>query len=161
MYAKIFKATTVISAVAVLAMGTLIKPWEGVRYTPYRDIGGILTVCYGHTGNDINPSKTYTYTECERLLFKDTLAHEREMDKYIRVPLPTETKAAFLSFTYNVGVSNFKNSTLLRKANSGDLTGACNELSRWVYVKRVRIKGLENRRISERSLCLRGLQGVI
>ncbi len=42
-----------IAAVAlagVLALAApLIQKWEGVRYEPYRDSVGVLTVCYGHT----------------------------------------------------------------------------------------------------------------
>lgn len=33
-----------------IALATVLIQWhEGVRYTPYRDSGGVLSVCYGHT----------------------------------------------------------------------------------------------------------------
>ncbi|WP_440136608.1 glycoside hydrolase family protein, partial [Escherichia coli] len=32
---------------------------EGVRHNPYKDIVGVWTVCYGHTGKDIIPGKTW------------------------------------------------------------------------------------------------------
>lgn len=41
---------------------------EGVRHNPYKDIVGVWTVCYGHTGKDIIPGKTYTEAECKALL---------------------------------------------------------------------------------------------
>ncbi len=71
--------------------------------------------------------------------------------------LKPETRAALGSFTYNVGVGAFNSSTLLRKAKSGDLIGACNELTRWVYAGGRKLKGLVIRREAERELCLSGL----
>lgn len=44
---------------------------EGVRYQPYRDVVGVWTVCWGHTGKDIILGKTYTKAECRALLDKD------------------------------------------------------------------------------------------
>lgn len=150
-----------LSAAALIAMPVIMK-WEGVRYKPYYDVGGILTVCYGHTGSDIIKDKVYTKDECKSLLVKDIKDHEAGMKKYLTVNLPPETEAAFLSFTFNTGVGNFSKSTLLRKANAGDLAGACAQLSRWVFVKRTIVQGLVNRRVSERGLCEMGLktQGV-
>ncbi|WP_423810222.1 glycoside hydrolase family protein, partial [Proteus mirabilis] len=52
------KVTAVASAGAVSIALTVIGYFEGVRYEPYRDVAGILTVCYGHTGNDIIQGKT-------------------------------------------------------------------------------------------------------
>ncbi|MEM8438083.1 lysozyme, partial [Morganella morganii] len=37
---------------AISAALVLIPAYEGVEYRPYRDVAGVLTVCYGHTGND-------------------------------------------------------------------------------------------------------------
>jgi lysozyme len=45
-------------AMAIAAV--LIPSLEGGEYKPYRDVVGVLTVCYGHTGADIIPTKTYT-----------------------------------------------------------------------------------------------------
>jgi hypothetical protein len=38
-----------------------------------------------------------------------------------------------VSFAFNVGDDAFCRSTLVRKANAGDIDGACAELSRWTY----------------------------
>ncbi|EPG7577673.1 glycoside hydrolase family protein [Providencia rettgeri] len=50
---------------------TVIAHFEGVRYEPYKDVGGVLTVCYGHTGIDIVPNKVYSKEECNELLELD------------------------------------------------------------------------------------------
>jgi lysozyme len=151
------KAFLGMSAAAALAMGILIKPWEGRIYIAEPDIGGVLTVCDGITGPDVIPGKVYTDPECDHLLAKHVVIHERDMNRSLKRDLPLPTKSAFLSFHYNVGPEAFRRSTLLKLANLGDVRGACGELSRWVFVKGVFVRGLQNRRFSERSLCLKGL----
>jgi len=145
------------ASAATIAAMMFIMPWEGRVYKPYKDIGGVWTVCDGHTGPDIVLDKTYTDPECDNLTARDVRRAELQVDNVIKVKLPLKTKVAFISFTYNVGPQNLKNSTLARKANALDLEGACSELSRWTRVKGVIIKGLVNRRLSEKALCLEGL----
>lgn len=152
------------SAAGSLAFGVLIGPWEGRVYEPYFDVGGVLTVCDGITGADVQLGKRYTDAECDKLAAKEVNAHEARLNQCLTADLPLKTKAAFISFAFNVGTGAACKSTLVRKANAGDLQGACNQLSRWVFVKGKRFRGLENRRfrgdaqrVSERTLCLAGL----
>ena len=129
---------------------------EGVRYKPYHDVVGIWTVCYGHTGNDITPGKTYSPTECMSLLNNDLETTARQIDPYIKVTLPASTHGALYSFAYNVGSGNFKTSTLLYLINKGDTVGACNALRNWTYAGGKKFKGLVNRREIEREVCMWG-----
>lgn len=140
---------------AAIAM-VLIADFEGYSATPYRDVAGILTVCYGHTGPDIVPGKVYSKAECESLLRKDSATAIKVVDESVRYRLTNGQRAALYSFTYNVGTGAFKRSTLLKKLNAGDLTGACNELRRWTYAGGKQWKGLLTRREVERELCLGG-----
>ncbi|WP_149806563.1 glycoside hydrolase family protein, partial [Salmonella enterica] len=55
---------------------------EGVRYKPYKDVVGGLTVCYGHTRKNIMPGKTYTETECKTLLNKNLATVARPINPY-------------------------------------------------------------------------------
>jgi len=66
-------------------------------------------------------------------------------------------KAAFISFSYNVGVARFCASTLVAKANAGDIRAACAELTRWNKVKGREVAGLTRRRAAERALCESGV----
>ncbi len=154
---SVIKKGLVLSGAGALAMTALIQPWEGRRHIPYLDVGGVLTVCDGYTGDDIIPSKTYTDAECDALTAKDVLKSQEAVDEHLEIEVSDKTKSAFISFTYNVGISAFKHSTLLKLANEGNIRGACEQLSRWVFVKKEVIKGLVNRRRSERSMCLDGL----
>ncbi|HBT4315755.1 TPA: lysozyme [Klebsiella aerogenes] len=129
---------------------------EGVRYQPYRDVVGVWTVCYGHTGEDIMVGKTYTKAECNALLNKDLNAVARQIDPYIKKPIPDTMRGALYSFAYNVGTGNFKTSTLLLKINQGDSKGACEQLQRWTYAGGKQRKGLVTRREIEREVCLWG-----
>ena len=69
-----------------------------------------------------------------------------------------------MDFVFNLGGANFCRSTLVRRLNSGDHKGACDEILRWIYVdgKDCRITasncyGIVRRRNEEHNLCLQGL----
>ncbi len=138
-------------AIAIAAV--LIPSLEGVEYKPYRDVVGVLTVCYGHTGPDIIPDKTYTEAECKAMLDKDLQPFARSVERSVKVPASEYQRAALISFSYNVGVKAFESSTLLKKLNAGDSRGACDEMRRWNKAGGKVWKGLINRREVEREIC--------
>ncbi|AWS52266.1 lysozyme [Providencia rettgeri] len=147
------KLTVLIGAGASAIALTVIAHFEGVRYEPYEDVGGVLTVCYGHTGIDIVPNKTYTKEECNELLELDFELTKMQVDRLVKVPINDYTKAALYSFAFNVGTNAFARSTMLKKLNAGDQYGACEELKKWVYVKKKVWRGLVNRREAEAAIC--------
>lgn len=152
-------ATLGAGAVAIAsAMLTGGDGLEGSAANPYRDVVGVLTVCYGHTGSDIMLGKTYTEQECRFLLDKDLNNVAAQIDPYITQPIPDTTRAALYSFAYNVGPKSFKTSTLLRRLNMGDTAGACDQLRRWTYAGGKQWKGLMNRREIERDVCMWGVK---
>lgn len=131
---------------------------EGRRHEPYRDVAGVLTVCDGHTGKDIVPGKHYTDAECDALLNKDLALVAARIDPLIKASIPNSERAALYSFAYNVGTGAFARSTLLKKLDTGDLAGACNELKRWTYAGGKQWKGLVTRREIEHEVCTWGLK---
>lgn len=133
---------------------------EGVRYTPYLDVVGVPTVCWGHTGPDVKMGKRYSKQECENLLETDLQYVARQIDPFIRSDIPEAMRGALYSFTYNVGVSAFRGSTLLRMLNKGDSAGACDQLRRWTYAGGKQWKGLVTRREIEREVCMWGQKNV-
>jgi lysozyme len=139
--------------------------WEGRRLEAYRDSGGVPTICDGKT-KDVHMGMRATNEQCDAWLREDLLAHEARLlacaPEMLRVP--DKTYIAINDWAFNVGTGAACSSTLIRKVKAGDIRGACEQLSRWVFVKGVVVKGLSNRRvngspgrISERSLCLAGL----
>ncbi|HFI1950482.1 TPA: lysozyme [Yersinia enterocolitica] len=140
-------------AIAIVLLGGS-EGLEGREYTPYRDVVGVLTVCDGHTGKDIIPSKRYSDAECDALLHQDLLPVFAAIDRIVNVPISDFRKAALASFGYNVGITAMTNSTMVKKLNRGDTSGACDELRRWIKAGGKVWKGLINRREVERELCL-------
>ena len=126
-----------------------IKAEEGYREVPYTDAGGVLTVGYGHTGKDVRAGVNVSKEEAEALLRADLATAETVVNKYVTVVLNQHQFDALVSFVYNVGVSNFKTSTLLRTINANRTDEISNQFMRWVFVKGKRNKGLVNRRATE------------
>lgn len=134
----------------------VVANFEGVRKFFYRDAVGIPTVCYGHTEN-VQPGKRYSDEECLELLAQDLVQHGLELDRCIKVPIRDETRAALVSWAFNVGVTAACQSSLMKKLNAGDLRGACAELDRWVFAGGQKLPGLVRRRAAEREMCERGV----
>lgn len=141
-----------IGAGAAALVTAFVAQHEGLRLWAYRDPVGVLTACYGHTGPDVQPGQNYTPAQCRELLERDLARHAQAL-ACIQRPLTDGQKAAFVSFAYNVGPQAFCDSTLARKANAGDMPGACAELSKWVYAKGQKLPGLVKRRAAERAMC--------
>lgn len=149
------KAALTGSAGVVLIAAPFIAGWEELRNAAYYDPVQIPTICYGHT-ETAKIGQVKSDAECLNLLLGDMSEYVFAVASLVKVEMPDTRKAALVSFAYNVGVYNFKTSTLLKKLNNGDTIGACNELDRWVYAKGVRLRGLERRRAAEKELCLIG-----
>ena len=145
-----------IGAGAVALVLPVVMLYEGTVLRSYVDPVGIVTACTGHTGPELRMGQTFTKEQCETMLYGDLLKHADALN-CIKTPLADNQKAAFLSFAFNVGSSAFCKSTLARKANAGDLMGACAELSRWVMAGGRELSGLVKRRAAERQLCEKGL----
>lgn len=141
-----------LGAVLLLA-APLIAKWEGVRYQPYRDAVGVLTVCYGHTGPDIAPGKGYTKAECEALLEADMAEADAVVRKCIPVPMLRHVEAAMVSATFNLGPKVVCGSTVQRKALANDWPGACAALDLFNNAGGRVYRGLVLRRADERKLC--------
>ena len=145
-----------IGAGAVALVLPVVVLYEGTVLRSYVDPVGIVTACTGHTGPELHMGQRYTKEQCETMLYGDLLKHADVLD-CIKTPLADNQKATFLSFAFNVGNGAFCKSTLARKANAGDLMGACAELSRWVMAGGRELPGLVKRRAAERQLCEKGL----
>lgn len=141
----------------VLAGAGTVSYYEGVSNKAYLDPVGIWTICYGET-KGVDKGDYKTDEECLDSLAEELTEHHKKMVMYIKTPISEKEEAAYLSFTYNVGVGAFSKSTLLKKLNSGDRVGACNQLLRWDKAGGKKLRGLTLRRQSENKLCLEGVQ---
>lgn len=153
------------AALLAFAIG-YTSSWEGRRYVAYQDVGGVWTICDGII-KGVKKGDKASDAQCDAMLVEEILAHERRMLACAPelLTVPEMTYVAINDWGFNVGTGAACKSTLIRKVKAGNVRGACNELSKWVYVKGTVIKGLMNRRvtgtvgwISERALCLEGLK---
>jgi lysozyme len=152
------KAFGVLGMASIAVATPVIATWEGVETKPYKDIGGVWTVCYGETEN-IDIRREYTKSECDEMLAKRVPEYYSAAMEHVTYDIPITMRAAITSFTYNVGAEAFKRSTMLKKINKGDLWDACQELDRWAYVGRMWVRGLANRRAKEKELCVAEIKG--
>lgn len=140
--------------------------WEGGvtkdGSLPYTDIAGVVTVCYGYTGKDIQKRK-YSTEECKDLLKKELVVHGNGILKCVSRPLKQHEYDAFTLFAYNVGTAGACSSRAIRLFNQGKNVDACNALAFspygqpvWSYINNGKtfVQGLHNRRLWERSYCL-------
>lgn len=136
----------------------VIKTFEGLRTTAYQDSVGVWTIGYGHTSMAGPPSvyagMTITEAEAEQILRQDLDVFEQGVTEALTISTNSDQFSAMVSFSFNVGLGAYRDSTLLKKHNGGDFPGAADEFLRWVYAGGEVLPGLERRRQAERALYL-------
>ena len=90
--------------------------------------------------------------QAEDLLRNDLHATSIPVEGLVRVSVTDNQFAALVSFAFNVGVNNLRNSTLLRKVNAGDFAGAALEFGKWNKAGGRVLAGLTRRRAAEATL---------
>ena len=129
----------------------LIKQFEGLRLKAYHCPGGVWTIGYGHTSG-VKSGMVITKAQAEEFLLSDIAVFEKAVNDQ-NLDLTQNMFDALVSFTFNVGVGNFKRSTLLCKikVNKWD-NSIMDEFLRWVYSKGRVLPGLQRRRLAEMKL---------
>lgn len=89
---------------------------------------------------------------------KRSLSHiqkdELGIKSCVTAPLTQYEYDAFVSLTYNIGVSSFCKSTLVRVLNAGQYLAACEQILRWDKFKGKPLRGLTIRRQREYQQCM-------
>lgn len=133
-----------------------IKQHEKLRLKAYMPTkNDRWTIGYGHT-NTAKPGMVITESDAEDLLRADLGWVRDTLAKYVDVPLTQPQYDALASFVFNVGATNFRTSTLLKRLNAGRYVDAANQLPRWNKQKRKVLRGLTRRRAEEREIFLKG-----
>lgn len=130
----------------------LIKHFEGFRRTPYLCAGGKWTVGFGHVIRSFETFSKITEEQAENILKDDLIHAENAVNALITVPLTQNQFDALASLTFNIGRENFLTSTLLKKLNAGDVTGAAAEFKKWRKSAGKVLPGLVRRRAAETAL---------
>ena len=129
----------------------ILKYFEGCKLTAYQDSVGVWTIGYGHT-KGVYAGMTITQEEAEQMLLTELEEYEGYVEKYVTVPLTQNQFDALVVWVYNLGPTNFRNSTLLKELNSGNYTAAGKEITRWNKAGGKVLAGLVRRREAEAKL---------
>lgn len=138
-----------------------IKPFEGYAKrlpdgscTAYPDPatgGDPWTIGYGSTGKGIIKGTVWTHEQALEAL-EDHLRYFLKGLYMLSPSLRSESiyrVAALLSFVYNVGLGNYRISTLKKKVDRGDWEDAKEQIVRWNKANGKVMNGLTRRRQAE------------
>ena len=119
-----------------------IKKEEGVEYEAYMDGAGVPTIGVGHT-RKVHMGQEATDAEVDVWLQEDLVEAEQAVNNYVHVPLNQHQVDALVSLVFNIGGTQFRNSTLLRKLNAGDFEGAADQFPVWNKIRNPKSGKLE------------------
>lgn len=148
----------------------LVKKYEGLRLTSYKDSTGVLTIGWGHTGKDVHQKQTITIEEAEQMLNQDLLLFWNAIGAKSTRDLLEYEQAALTSFAFNVGfggknikdglffLKSGKPSTLWTHAMNND-EDTYEDFLDWVYAGGKKLNGLVKRRKSESQMYLGNIEG--
>ena len=134
----------------------LIKRFEGCKLEAYKCPRGVWTIGYGHTGN-IQKGDIISQENADYLLKNDLQKFECAINVNVlpKCDLTQNEFDALVSFVYNIGISNFTSSTLLRLLTAGKKAQAAEQFDKWIFADKKILPGLITRRKYEKELFLR------
>jgi lysozyme len=144
----------------------LLQQWEGFELNVYNDSAGLPTIGVGHllTKSELSSGKIaingvpvryangITQQQALDLLQQDLAPTTQAVTNGAKVQLSQNQFDALTSFAFNVGISAFTNSTLLKLLNQGQYAQVPAQLLRWTRAGGRVVQGLVNRRQNEIKL---------
>lgn len=128
----------------------LIMKHEGFSAKAYKCAGKKWTIGYGETAG-VKPGDVISEPEARRRVKFLYLSIREEVRDLAPHASRLEVEA-MTSFAYNVGLTAFKESTLLALVNSGQTVKASREFDRWINAGGKKQNGLVTRRDEEKAL---------
>ena len=130
---------------------SLIKKFEGCELEAYKCAANVWTIGYGST-KGVKEGMEISQERAEMLLLEDVEVFEESVNKLVEVPLEQNQFDALVSWTFNLGSTNLKNSTLLKVLNDKDYEGVPAQIKRWNKAGGKVLQGLIRRREAEALL---------
>lgn len=115
--------------------------------------GDVPTIGFGTTGG-VKPGDHITPPVALARALTDVQKFEGAIKRCVIVPLHQYEYDAYVSLSYNIGSGAFCGSTLVKKLNQQDYTGACGQILVWDKFKGKPLRGLTIRRQAEYKLCM-------
>lgn len=130
---------------------------EGLRLVAYRCSAGIPTIARGRT-KGVKMGDKCTLEQADRWFLEELDQFTADVRALLKRDPSANELGAMVSLAYNIGVAGFKNSTVLRKFNEGDLLAASRAFALWnkitVNGTKVVSNGLTARRAREAAFFL-------
>lgn len=114
-------------------------------------MAGIWTIGYGHTGKDVYEGLVWTQEQADEALEHDEIAADALLAIY-SPGLSGGTLDALTDFVFNLGIGNYRTSTLCRLVNAKNWDAAKTEICKWDHSGGVVVPGLLRRRQAEADL---------
>ena len=132
---------------------SLIKKFEGCELESYQCAAGVWTIGYGST-HGVTNGMVITHERAEMLLMEDIADYEQAVNELVKLPLKQNEFDALVAWTFNLGATNLKNSTLLKVLNSShkDWNDVSAQIKRWNKAGGKVLQGLIRRREAEALL---------
>lgn len=143
-------ATLSLSAATLVSMA-MHEGFRDKAYLPTPD--DTLTIGFGST-KGVKAGDTITPERALVRLLEDAGTFEQAVKRCAPVPMHPHEFSAFVSLTYNIGPGAFCRSTVAKRLNAGDYTGACDAILMWDKQAGKTLRGLTIRRKAERDQCL-------
>ena len=129
----------------------LIKKFEGCELTAYQDSVDVWTIGFGHT-KGVEEGDEITQDEAEEMLASELDEYEGYINDMVECDLEQCQFDALVAWVYNLGPTNLKSSTMLKRLNSNDLDDVPNQIKRWDKAGGKVLAGLVRRREAESLL---------
>lgn len=134
-----------------MSTADLVKGFESCVLTAYQDIAGVWTIGYGHTGKDVYAGLVWTQDQADEALEHDLLAADTLLDLY-SPGLSGAPLEALTDFVFNLGIGNYRTSTLCSLVNAKNWPAAKVEILKWDHSNGIVVDGLLRRREAEAAL---------
>ena len=132
----------------------LEKRFEGCRLEAYLDTVAnppVWTIGWGHTGKEVHEGLVWTQAQADDQLDHDILVARTLLNLY-SPGLTGSTLDALTDFVFNLGIGNYRTSTLRQLVNAKNWISVKTELLKWDHSNGKVIPDLLERRTAEASL---------
>jgi len=133
----------------------LIKKFEGCELEAYQCSANVWTIGYGHT-RGVEEGDVISAEKAEYILLEDLVEFEQYVDNLVTVSLNQDQFDALVAWTFNLGPTNLKESTMLLRLNDGQYDDVPAQMARWNRSGGEILEGLKRRRKAE-GLLFQGL----
>lgn len=141
---------TPIAALAFSAAGliglVMNEGYKGDAYIPTK--GDVPTIGFGSTRDVRLGDRTDPVSALIRAQREVNQEYEQALKQCVTVPLYQHEYDVYVDMAYNIGAPRFCRSTIVRRLNQGDYSGACDAILMWKLYK-----GHDCSKAENRSLC--------